>query len=56
MNPAHERLFGYTCEESLGHDMLQLAQSENNKSELVDGIRTMLKKAKVREKTIDYLQ
>ena len=47
MNPAYERLTGYTMEEVAGKDSREL-KSERNKPELQDVINGQLKKGKVR--------
>ncbi|XP_071497226.1 high affinity cAMP-specific and IBMX-insensitive 3',5'-cyclic phosphodiesterase 8B-like [Diadema antillarum] len=46
MNPAYERLSGYTSEEVLGQEMEDMPRCDKNKPELVDGIYSQLKKAK----------
>ena len=47
VNPAYERLTGYTMEEVAGKDSREL-KSERNKPELQDVINGQLKKGKVR--------
>jgi high affinity cAMP-specific and IBMX-insensitive 3',5'-cyclic phosphodiesterase 8 len=46
VNPAYERLFGYTCDELLGQDVREVLQSDKNKPDLQDTMMANLKKAK----------
>ena len=48
MNPAYERLFGYTSEEVLDKDSRELTKSDRNKADQQDTINAQLRKAKVR--------
>ena len=48
VNPAYERLFGYTCDELLGQDAREVLHSDKNKSDLQDAVNASLKKGKVR--------
>lgn len=47
INPAHERLFGYSCDEVLGKDSQEIGRSEHNKSDLIDCMNGQLRKGKV---------
>ena len=47
VNPAYERLFGYSSEELLGKDTRELGKSENNKPDLHDCMNAQLRKGKV---------
>ena len=47
INPAYERLFGYTSEEIMGQDLNELPQSERNKADTIETIKSSVKKGKV---------
>lgn len=47
MNPAYERLTGYSMEEVVGKDSREL-KGERVKTDIQDGINSQLKKGKVR--------
>ncbi|XP_041464476.1 high affinity cAMP-specific and IBMX-insensitive 3',5'-cyclic phosphodiesterase 8B-like isoform X2 [Lytechinus variegatus] len=46
VNPAYERISGYTNDEVIGHEMEDMPRCDKNKVELIDGIYSQLKKGK----------
>ena len=48
LNPAYERVSGFTNDEVLGQEMEDMPRCDKNKVELIDGIYSQLKKGKVR--------
>ncbi|CAH1797930.1 unnamed protein product [Owenia fusiformis] len=46
INPACERLLGYTCEETQGKDITELLRSDKNKQDLEETINSQVKKGK----------
>ena len=49
VNPAYERISGFTNDEVLGQEMEDMPRCDKNKVELIDGIYSQLKKGKVRQ-------
>lgn len=49
VNPAYERLTGYSAEEVIGKDATEMAKADRNKTDLHDTINNQLKKGKVRD-------
>ncbi len=47
VNPAYERLFGYTCDEIIGQDVRDMLWTDKNKPDLQESINAHLKKGKV---------